>query len=391
MQTDKEQKKQWAHNFEQQLLDNLPAKPYCGQQKCCTNIWPASFAIKTCSHIQFNHPNYKQWLVIDCDHEHLDHPKPFLWEEKSLPPPNFIVQNRDNGRFHVYYLIHGVSIGQGCRTQPQAYYRAIYRALVEAWEGDENYTQGLSKNPLSDQFQLIYYHEKKQSLYELHDYLPDVLPFPDHSSVEDKGSLCRVPNIQGIRNSTLFDEVRMYAYKAKGCFKDYNPFLGHIKQVALRIAPISADFKRAEVLQTARSIARWVWINYTGKTGKIDLTAVVPDQRMTAGAKHTNKVRKRKSAYRLIQAFRALKSAQGSINRSTLAKHAGLSRQALYGPLKPLTDLLLAIAKPQSVTTCNAYQTLSEGVKYRFHQIIAPWGSLLCDADFLEPAYLDSS
>lgn len=365
-----------AH-LRQLLLSNLPDKPYCGSGKRCDHIWPAAYALNACSHIQFNHPNHKKWLVIDCDHQHLPYPNPLLWEEKSLPTPNFIVKNPDNGRFHVYYLIPGVSFGKNCSAKASAYFRAIYRALVDAWEADEYYTQGLSKNPLSNVFELIYYHDTAQSLHELHDYLPDTLPVPHGDRLQCSDMLSPVANIPGTRNESLFNEVRFYAYKAKGLFKDFNGFYKHIKEAAVRVAPICDDFTTKEAIQTAKSIARFTWYRYTGKTGTLDLNHLPAEKRMRAGAIHTHEVRRKKTAARLLHGYKLLKKSQQSINRSSLAKAAGLSRQALYGPLRTLSDVLIAIAKGPGDSDNKApffFEDLNHlGVKYGVNQIVALW------------------
>lgn len=364
----------FAH-LRQLLLSNLPDKPYCGNGKCCDHIWPADYALNACSHVQFNHPNYKKWLVIDCDHQHLPYPNPLLWEQKSLPTPNFIVKNPDNGRFHVYYLIPGVSFGKNCSPKASAYYRAIYHALVDAWEGDESYTQVLSKNPLSNEFELIYYHDTAQSLHELHDYLPDRLPVSHRERLQGTDTLSPIGNIPGTRNDSLFNEVRFYAYKAKGLFKDFNSFYKHIKEATLKVAPICEDFVVKEATDTAKSIAKFTWYNYTGATGTLDLNHLEPEERMRAGASHTHKVRRKKTATRLLQSYKLLKKSDQPINRSSLAKAAGLTRQALYGPLRTLSDLLIAIGKgPTNSKTKLFLRDLNgKGVKFGVNQIIALW------------------
>ena len=98
-------------------------------------------------------------------------PNPLIWEVKSLPNPNFIFKNYDN----------------------------------------------------------------EQSLHDLHEYLPDTLPFSNQGTTQAVDDLSSIPKIPDSRNENVFNEVSFYACRAKELFNNFNQFLSHIKKITLKI------------------------------------------------------------------------------------------------------------------------------------------------------------
>jgi len=90
----------------------------------------------------------------------------------------------------------------------------------------------------------------------------------------------------------------------------------------------------SEIKATAKSVSSWTWTSYTGRSvnrgvmdiGQADIP-LVNKQRLSA--RRTHEVRKEKTQEKILAATRLLHAAKQTINRSSVAKAAGVSRQTV--------------------------------------------------------------
>ena len=92
------------------FLNNLPHKPYCADNF----EWGGGLKIRSKSiaitkpYIQFNHPNWKKYIILDIDNPGAV--SDWIFEKSHLPAPNLVIENKKNGRAHfVFELIDAVS------------------------------------------------------------------------------------------------------------------------------------------------------------------------------------------------------------------------------------------------------------------------------------------
>ena len=200
-------------------------------------------------------------LVFD-----IDRPDGYTaWEEAGLPPPHWISVNPENGHVHIGYILAApVARGSAARFGPLRYLAAIEHVLAKRLGADMAFSGLYAKNPLHSDW-LTEWHDHIQP-YSL-DYLAEFCPDADLAAFNGRSR----KEASGLgRNVAVFDNVREWAYKAVRKFWRPNGYEAWAD--AVRAACESANtFGReqggplpvSEIKATAKSIARWVWNQFT--------------------------------------------------------------------------------------------------------------------------------
>lgn len=233
-------------------LDNLPKKPYCSDDlRYGVKIRSLSTAIKM-RHIQHNKPTSVSCLVLDLD-------TPFFWqllENKVLPAPNLVAFNPENHHCHLYYNLRTpVYKCQAARQKPLRYLAAIQYALCRDWGADSAYSGLISKNPIHQDWKTIQLRAEAWDLGELADWLdlPSKLP--------------RKARSVGLgRNCTLFDMLRYWAYDGVLEYRvssNFKTWRQDVLSAAEGFNTFPEPLPANEIVNTARSVADWVWTKYT--------------------------------------------------------------------------------------------------------------------------------
>ena len=96
--------------------------------------------------------------------------------------------------------------------------------------------------------------------------MPEPAPKPDPGAAAQRRSVAAAPDLSetwpGLRNISLFDEVRLWAYRAYRNFSQYEDFAEAALQRALagrERMPVLDDFEDAEAATVARSVSVWTW------------------------------------------------------------------------------------------------------------------------------------
>jgi hypothetical protein len=199
--------------------------------------------------IQYNWKHSLSWLVYD-----LDTPTAaWEWEDKPVPPPNLIALNRDNGHGHLFYgLSSPVHNYDGASQKALRYMGAIDVALTYALGADPGYSKLLSKNPTHSRWLTLVIRGELYDLDELAGWI-------DLSKYQDKRK--RLPAVGLGRNSTLFETLRVWTYRARRePFLSEEVFFEAVRNRALQInASFPTPLTHSEVRSTAKSVARWTW------------------------------------------------------------------------------------------------------------------------------------
>ena len=325
------------------VMEQAPYIPRCSDDKTATKKRPTVYAVRW-PYMQVNRPGMVSWLVFDCDHGDV-----YRWEAVGLPPPNLIVRNReerDGPGFHLFYAITPVCTTEAARSRPQDYMRAIRDRMVELLGADANYHgSGVTKTPGHPKWHTMELHAHEYSLGELNEYFE--LP-------KRERRFGKVPDLSlhhHARHTTLFHELRYFAYSIVGGMKEqstYDAFYSRLMTEAQRLNNYGSkrgffDFKRmvphtdlrsSQVRATVRSIARWTWNKYTGDgrchrgVMALDKSLPLPDrQRLAAERTHTE--RTKKTGERVLTACRVLRQKGEQLTQVAIAALTRLSRQTV--------------------------------------------------------------
>lgn len=245
------------HSLSELILPRLPRRPYCSDElQYGTVVRPADQAI-TKTFIQLNPPVLKHWLVFDVDRQYAA----FAWEWANLPPPNWAAINPQNSHAHLVYLLAMpvLTTMAGGLAHPLRYLAAIEAGMRLALKADPGYRGMLTKNPLHERWQTVEFHHDGYLLNDLAEYVE--LPKKYQTNPE-------CPNFGLMRNMTLFDELRTWAYSWVLKFKDAGATLDYwVQALMMRAEAINQGFpvplQHAEVRAVVRSVAKWVWRHFT--------------------------------------------------------------------------------------------------------------------------------
>ena len=191
------------------------------------------------------------WLVYDSDSETaiLD------WEDRGAPPPNIIAMNWANGHAHLFYGIErAVHDYFGASQKALRYVASIDIALTELLGADAGYSKLISKNPLHERWYVTTPRSEPYDLDELADWL-------DLNKYRDRRR--RLPTVGLGRNCTLFETLRVWAYRARRQpFLSEELFHASVRNHGLVInGAFNPPLPHSEVRATARSAAKWTWRN----------------------------------------------------------------------------------------------------------------------------------
>ena len=126
---------------------------------------------------------------------------------------------------------------------------------------DRQYRGLIGKNPLHSAWRVEWRWEQPYTLHELADWLfpRDLVPDP-----------CVALTFGAGRNCTLFDELRVVAYREVRGFKksrDLDAFRGRLEVVAHAInREFAVPLPPSEVRAIVKSVARWTWARFTDES-----------------------------------------------------------------------------------------------------------------------------
>jgi len=199
--------------------------------------------------IQFNWRHSVGFLAYDVDSDNAL----FDWQDRGSPAPNIIAMNPGNGHAHYLYgLETPVHKYAGASGKALRYLAAVDVAMTAELQADPGYSKLLCKNPGSIRWHATYPRPELWTLDELASWL-------DMSAYEDRRR--RLPTVGLGRNCTLFETLRLWAYRARRApFLNEELFYNRVLQRGLALnAGFEPPLPHNEVRSTAKSIARWTW------------------------------------------------------------------------------------------------------------------------------------
>lgn len=378
---------QFSTTNKERFYNELPWFARCSLERgeLCTQ---PRIAAQYYPYIQANRSDMRSWMVFDLDHEN-----PYIWQDVGLPPPNFIVSNKDNGRCHLYYAVEPVYCGENARPKPINYYDSIYKRMRKMLNADPAFGQFISKTPYTEHFRTHDLHHQEYSLGELADYVD----FEDSTWLQRKGRLLKSEALG--RNCAIFDELRYYAYSTVNLFKEVGNEAGFYSEL-LAYAEEANDFSdcphfdnvtpldHKELIHIVRSVANWTYRKYTGggssrniKRGAMMLFKenLSLTEKQSKSASRTNAMRSKSASDAIVDAtwkyLTQLDTAPSKVCMTTIAKLADVSRQTAYKYRSLITEIIEK-AKPTHIISLASLFG-SKSVNHGSYQVLAPKGVAL--------------
>jgi hypothetical protein len=237
--------------------DRWPRRPYCTDAfEDGVRIRSLKQALTKC-YIQANPPHLRVWSIYD-----IDRPGGGLaWEDTNLPPPSWATVNKANGHAHLVYGLRApvLTVSMEARQAPLRYLNAVESAFRAKLGGDDGYTGLITKNPTHPLWHTL---RGPELAYEL----GDLAEWVDLDRFKAKQGV-KVGEVGLGRNVTVFDFVRLWAYKKVREYKgQQGGFVHWQKAVYDRCMARNADFGRPldsrETYHIARSVAKWTWSRF---------------------------------------------------------------------------------------------------------------------------------
>lgn len=294
-----------------ELFDSLPNNPYCMDEKPgYMLIRSKNIAIKK-PYLQINPPKKTVYFVFDDDKDDAA----LSWFDAGLPQPLWTTQNPSNGHcHHCYKLEIPLFTSEFASVKAIKYAQAIYYAYALKMGADLGYSQLITKNPVHPQWRTTFWTDRAYSL----DYLADFVDLPK--------KLPKKVEMVGLgRNVTLFENGRLWAYKAIRDYMHHSSSYDWEQAVKKKLEAINDDFEQplpySEVKATAKSIAKWVWQRFSYG----DFSAIQA-KRGAKGGKKGGAVRSAKYTDKRQEAQKL--KAEG-MNNTQIAKQLGVSRMTV--------------------------------------------------------------
>lgn len=252
------------------LYANLPFKPYCTDNfSDGLLIKPKDVAVLY-RHLQLNEPTLHRYITFDCDSSQC-----IGRIRKAGIKPSFIVQNRDDFKFHaVIELETPVHKYNGASLKAINWLADIQNAMTALIGADPAYNGLLTKNPYHNAFYLERFDSDDTEPYTLGElngianlFQPKAVP------VEQ----CYIG-----RNVEMFHAVRKRAYRQVKHYATQEQFVQACIAMCVEYTNTyhKSPLPYSECKATGKSIGKWTWNRYTGEGGLVQWT---PEQQSKGG------------------------------------------------------------------------------------------------------------
>lgn len=200
-----------------------------------------------------------RFLTIDCDHDRYDE------FPGSFPKPLCTVINRESERHHhVFELATPVLTDVTARWKPKVLLAVVEQAFIQQLDGDDGYTNTLSKNPWNKEaWSTIWWPDFKPI------ELRDCVVWYDEEETKPANDNTRFVSVKSVghgRHVNLFNHVRHLAYQ--NYFRSWN---GDDSAVYSTAYQFNATFYRplpdCDIRSTCKSIIKFMNERYIGGTG----------------------------------------------------------------------------------------------------------------------------
>lgn len=326
------------------IAARFPHKPYVtNNPKQGTVIRPLHLALEY-SFIQYDPPAYSHMLIVDYDGKAgtgitVDE----IWKMARVPAPNYIAITPGTGRErgHLAWAITApVCTTDAARIKPIEYFARIEQGFVSVLHGDETFSGLLTKNPASTSWEMEWITPNPYTL----DELAASVSIPRYSNKKQKDADVEPLKPYGHGRKVLtFHSVRKWSYSAVSAFWSVG-YDGWHEAVREQVEKVNAQFAQpipaSHRKSIAKSIAKWVWRNFTpsSKAYLVEATHKPEVQAIRGRMKGAEKRQEAmEEAVRRVGAGESQRSVAASLGVSQKTISNWVSRAA--SPQKPVAGL----------------------------------------------------
>ena len=313
---------------QQSFINNLPSKPYCSNNLAeGLKIRTKNTAVKH-KYIQHNHPEWITCIVFDIDRNAYE-----ILEDTNCKPNIAIFNAVERDRAHfMYRLSQPISKTEKSRQKPIQFLEAIKESMTVGLKADPFFRHFIIKTPYHPDHITHDIRQEPYDLNELADYF-------DLSVKPSKQLGQRLDASEG-RNNTVFEKLRMIAYKTVMYYRnkqDLAGFQGYLWNEADTInCQFDQPLQQSEIKWIVKSVSKWTYYNFkpkNSKNGKLidrgrdkEKTAMLSDlkDRQVYSAIITNKQRVETTQSKIKTAVRRLLARGEKITQKAVAEQAGL-------------------------------------------------------------------
>jgi Replicase family len=275
----------------------------------------------------------------------LDYNFKLPWCHPTLPTPNWIARNPENGHCHLVWLLakplwrdakpHKRIIG---KPSPVHYYEAIQKAYNKELKGDTDYHGGLTKNPLHNDWDTTFLTDQHYTLRELAGGLD--LRQPRKAKLQAGDS----------RYDIMFNTVRLWAYANRQNHDSYESLYDAVwEQCEIVNGTFAVPKPESDIKSTTKSITNYTWNKYTPRVDKnvgvMHLDKKIPYRvRCQMGQGYRCTVIKIKNFDKLHAAYTEIQTTGAIPTKTAVVKLSGLSLSTVKRYWGQLTDKDLSVS-----------------------------------------------
>jgi Replicase family/Primase C terminal 1 (PriCT-1) len=269
-----------------------------------------------CKYIALN-KQYKSYMTFDIDRKD----SVFDWYDLDCPQPTIITRNPASDHCQYLYEIDTPIIcTPKASKKPQQYFDAIWHGLNDKLQGDKGFTGYIVRNPLLGTPPVTL--DKKYQLGLLQDYID--IDYKKKLQINELG-----------RNCTLFDSLRLEAYKLSKKNLSREQLFTELMYIAKVLnSNFEIPLNYNEVQSTCKSISRWVDIHYIGngiRSGVMKLPTEMPiKEKQSLSGKFSAKLKSESFELKIYETKNKIILANPyKLNKAMLCKSTGFDKDTV--------------------------------------------------------------
>lgn len=289
--------------------------------------WKDIYKSKT-KRIQYNSNEYKNYIIIDIDHDNFE-----IYKEKNLPKPNLIVKNKNKVGCHYFYFLDKTINSNSFYTK---LWKETFNYFSKIFEGDANFVGYIGKSMGNKiDFTNIELEEYPYNIKYLSSFIEyNNLYLYEKRSNETKSLLDTHEGYLEVkgRNVYLFNELRVFSYQEIKKSTNEKDFYTIIENKGIEINDnLITPLDIKEMYGVVNSIFRYCIKNKSKIINHKNKKIMNLDQSMSIkekqalGAKYTNTIQKNKTELKIKVSIMEMKKQGLKITMYSISKFTKLS------------------------------------------------------------------
>ena len=286
-------------------------------------------------YVKANGPRGLKYLCFDFDRPI----GPDDFSRAKVPLHNIISRDPVTGKAHALYELEKpvykkkTTDTRPGEALPVIYYNRVLDAMRRSLQSDIAFHGSLIKNPLHSKWETLVPTDHPYTLGELSECLDLTTRHRKISSI-----IPLEEAYEGIRQHTLFEHLRRFAYTEKEHHRSEDSFRIAVEHQAQLMNGLIADpLSDDTVYSTATAVAKWTWKNYTGhrpdnrRRGIMNLDSNLPIHvRQQMGQDFSAGVKIDRTDEKIVNTIITLHSKGLKLTKTNIARCAQVNRVTVY-------------------------------------------------------------